>query len=254
MKYLIIGAGGTGGVVGFHMAQAGKDVTLIARDAHLESIQQKGLTLQTMWDENTKTIPVKASDMQHYKDRPDVILVCVKGYSLDGIYKFIRRIAKPQTIVIPILNIYGTGAKMQEKLPGMLVTDGCIYVSANIKEPGVILQHGKILRIFFGVHQKEEKCQLLEQIQKDMFARAKAHRDAHIWDAHNYEEFTTIANEKPGFIRAMWCGDQACEDKIKEDLAVTSRCMPFNDQAHISDVCVCCGKPAHKLVYWGKAY
>ena len=108
MKYLIIGAGGTGGVVGFHMAQAGKDVTLIARDAHLESIQQKGLTLQTMWDENTKTIPVKASDMQHYKDRPDVILVCVKGYSLDGIYEFIRRIAKPQTIVIPILNIYGT--------------------------------------------------------------------------------------------------------------------------------------------------
>ena len=46
---------------------------------------------------------------------------------------------------------------MQEKLPGMLVTDGCIYVSANIKEPGVILQHGKILRIFFGVRQKEEK-------------------------------------------------------------------------------------------------
>ena len=60
MKYLIIGAGGTGGVVGFHMAQAGKDVTLIARDAHLESIQQKGLTLQTMWDENTISIPVKA--------------------------------------------------------------------------------------------------------------------------------------------------------------------------------------------------
>lgn len=56
--------------------------------------------------------------------------------------------------MIPILNIYGTGAKMQEKLPGMLVTDGCIYVSANIKEPGVILQHGKILRIFFGVRQK----------------------------------------------------------------------------------------------------
>jgi len=96
--------------------------------------------------------------------------------------------------------------------------------------------------------------ELLEQIQKDMFARAKAHRDAHIWDAHNYEEFTTIANEKPGFIRAMWCGDQACEDKIKEDLAVTSRCMPFNDQEQISDVCVCCGKPAKHMVYWGKAY
>jgi prolyl-tRNA synthetase len=96
--------------------------------------------------------------------------------------------------------------------------------------------------------------QLLEIIQKDMFARAKAHRDSHIWDAHNYDEFTETALNKPGFIRGMWCGDQACEDKIKEDFAVTSRCMPFSDQEQISDVCVCCGKPAHKLVYWGKAY
>ena len=96
--------------------------------------------------------------------------------------------------------------------------------------------------------------EILETIQKDMFERAKKHRDAHIFDAHNYDELKDIAENKPGFIRAMWCEDQACEDKIKEDLAVTSRCMPFNDQEKISDVCVCCGKPAHKLVYWGKAY
>ena len=96
--------------------------------------------------------------------------------------------------------------------------------------------------------------EILDTIQKEMFERAKNHRDAHIWDAHNYEEFKDIANNKTGFIRGMWCEDRACEDKIKEDLAVTSRCMPFNDQEQISDVCVCCGKPAHKLVYWGKAY
>jgi prolyl-tRNA synthetase len=95
---------------------------------------------------------------------------------------------------------------------------------------------------------------LLETIQKEMLERAKKHRDEHIWDAHNYEELKDIAMNKPGFIRGMWCEDQACEDKIKEDLAVTSRCMPFNDQEEISNVCVCCGKPAHKLVYWGKAY
>ena len=87
-----------------------------------------------------------------------------------------------------------------------------------------------------------------------MFERAKAHRDSHIWDAHNYEEFKDVAENKPGFIRAMWCGDEACENKIKEDLSVTSRCMPFEDQERISEVCACCGKPAHKLVYWGKAY
>ena len=96
--------------------------------------------------------------------------------------------------------------------------------------------------------------ELLKTIQKDMFARAKAHRDAHIWDAHDYEEFKKTAIEKSGFIRGMWCGEQSCEDKIKEELAVTSRCIPFSDQERIAETCVCCGKPAHKLIYWGKAY
>lgn len=96
--------------------------------------------------------------------------------------------------------------------------------------------------------------QLLKKIQEEMFQRAKAHRDAHIWDAHNYEEFKKIVEEKPGFIRGMWCGDRACEDKIKEETTATSRCMPFQDQEQIADTCVCCGKPAHKLIYWGKAY
>lgn len=95
---------------------------------------------------------------------------------------------------------------------------------------------------------------LLVTIQNDMFTRAKAHRDAHIHDAHNYEEFKTVITEKTGFIRGMWCGEQTCEDKIKEEYAATSRCMPFSDKEKIADTCVCCGKPAHKLVYWGKAY
>ncbi len=95
--------------------------------------------------------------------------------------------------------------------------------------------------------------ELLETIQKDMLERARAHRDAHTTVATNYEEFKDAVNNKPGFIKAMWCGDRACEDKIKEDTTATSRCMPFN-QEHLSDVCVCCGKKATKMVYWGKAY
>ena len=58
---------------------------------------------------------------------------------------------------------------------------------------------------------------------------------------------------KPGFVKAMWCGDRACEDKVKEELSATSRCMPF-EQEELSDVCVCCGKKAKKMVVWGKAY
>ena len=90
-------------------------------------------------------------------------------------------------------------------------------------------------------------------MQSEMLERARAHREAHTYEAHSYEEFKDIIANKPGFVKGMWCGDQACEDKIKEETTATSRCMPF-EQEHISDVCVCCGKPAKKLVYWGKAY
>lgn len=96
-------------------------------------------------------------------------------------------------------------------------------------------------------------AELMEVIQKDMFQRAQAHRDSHITDVKAYDEFRDAVEHKPGFIRAMWCGDEACEIKIKEDTTATSRCMPFA-QEEISDTCVCCGRPAHKLVYWGKAY
>ena len=95
--------------------------------------------------------------------------------------------------------------------------------------------------------------EVLATMQKEMLERARAHRDAHTYDVHNYEEFKDIVTNKPGFIRGMWCGDEACENKIKEETTATSRCMPF-EQEKISDVCVCCGKPAKKLVYWGKAY
>ena len=159
MKYIILGAGGTGGILGFHMTKAGKDVTLIARNAHLEVMKKQGLSVEKMWTNETETIPVSAESMESYEakgEKADVILVCVKKYSLDSCIPFIQNISHKNTIVVPVLNVYGTGAYLQEKLPELLVTDGCIYVSANIKQPGVLLQHGKILRVFFGVREKED--------------------------------------------------------------------------------------------------
>ncbi len=95
--------------------------------------------------------------------------------------------------------------------------------------------------------------QVLADMQQGMLKRAKSHRDAHTYTASNMEEFVQIFDEKAGFVKAMWCGSQECEDVIKEKLSVTSRCMPF-EQEHIADTCVCCGKPAKKMVYWGRAY
>lgn len=96
-------------------------------------------------------------------------------------------------------------------------------------------------------------AELLAQMQKDMYDRAKALMDSKTYTAHDEKEFGDIFEQKTGFVKAMWCGDRACEDTIKEKYGVTSRCIPF-EQEQIAGTCVCCGKPAKKMVYWGKAY
>jgi len=95
--------------------------------------------------------------------------------------------------------------------------------------------------------------EMLEQMQGDMLARAREHLEGHICSAAGYEEFQDAIANKPGFVKAMWCGDEACEMKIKEDTSATSRCIAF-EQEQVSDTCVCCGKPAKTMIYWGKAY
>lgn len=168
LKYLVIGAGGTGGSIGAYMTEAGKDVTLIARGEHLKQMKEHGLCMETTAKGNYTVQPIKAVDMEHYEEQPDVIFVCVKGYSLEETFPFIRRVAGADTIVIPILNIYGTGGRMQEKLPELLVTDGCIYIAGEIKEPGTILLRGDIFRIVYGVRNPEELRPELFTVAQDL--------------------------------------------------------------------------------------
>ena len=119
----------------------------------------------------------------------------------------------------------------------------CVFVRRDTRE-----------KIEVALEDVEAKAaELLDTIHNDMYHRAKAHVEAHTYVATDYETFKETVENKPGFVKAMWCGEQACEDQIKADLAATSRCMPF-EQEHLSDVCVCCGKPAKKMVYWGRAY
>ena len=193
------------------------------------------------------------------------------------------RIAPVQTMVIPIQqHKEGVLEKAQEVKEGLVQAGIAAGLDDSDKSPGwkfseqemrgipvrvelgpKDIEAGKCVLVRRDTREKTECAiedvaqtvkELLETIQREMFERAKAHRDSHISDAHDYAEFKRAVENKPGFIRGMWCGDQACEDKIKEETTATSRCMPFEDQEHIADTCVCCGKPAHKLVYWGKAY
>ncbi len=96
-------------------------------------------------------------------------------------------------------------------------------------------------------------AELLDTIQKDMLEVARNHRDTHTYTAATWDEFVDTVNNKPGFIKAMWCGETECEENIKAQTGATTRCMPF-EQEHIADTCVCCGKPAKKMVYFGRAY
>ncbi|UZT81836.1 proline--tRNA ligase [Caproicibacterium sp. BJN0003] len=94
----------------------------------------------------------------------------------------------------------------------------------------------------------------LQKVHDQMYEQALANLNAKTFVAHNHEEFLEIAKNKPGFIKAMWCGDAACEEKLKDETGgVKSRCIPFEEE-HVADTCVCCGKPATHMVYWGRQY
>ncbi|MBQ1231680.1 MAG: proline--tRNA ligase [Clostridia bacterium] len=100
---------------------------------------------------------------------------------------------------------------------------------------------------------EEEIVKLLTDMRDSMYNTALERRERMTYVAHNLDEMIKIADTQPGFIKAMWCGDRECEDALKEKAGVTSRCAPF-EQEQVGDVCVCCGKPAKKMLYWGKAY
>ncbi len=100
---------------------------------------------------------------------------------------------------------------------------------------------------------EQNASELLQRVHDGMFEKAKKNLDEHIYDAETLEEAKRLQQEHGGFIRTMWCGDVACENRMKEEAGMSSRCMPFR-QEHLSDVCAICGKPAKKMIYWGVAY
>jgi prolyl-tRNA synthetase len=94
---------------------------------------------------------------------------------------------------------------------------------------------------------------LLVEIQENLYEKAKSLREEKTSSATSMDELKDTLENKPGYIKAMWCGDLACEEKIKEDTTATSRCIPF-EQEKISNKCIVCSKEAKHMVYWAKAY
>ena len=101
---------------------------------------------------------------------------------------------------------------------------------------------------------EETVAKKLNEVRDGLYQKALENRERRTYACKTMDEIISVLEEKgDGFVKAMWCGDEACEDIVKEKTGVGSRCIPF-EQENISDVCVCCGKPAKAMVYWGKAY
>lgn len=176
LKYLIAGTGGVGGSIAAFLALAGKDVTCIARGEHLAAIRENGLQLHSdLKGEYALRVPAYTAEeytalvstSADYK--ADVIFVCVKGYSVDSITELIKSAAHEHTVVIPILNVYGTGPRIQCLVPGVTVLDGCIYIVGFVSGRGEITQMGKIFRLVYGAHRSTiVSRETLEAVQRDL--------------------------------------------------------------------------------------
>lgn len=176
LKYLIAGTGGVGGSIAAFLALAGKDVTCIARGEHLAAIRKNGLQLHSdLKGGHSLGIPAyTAEEYTSLTDRSarykaDVIFVCVKGYSIGSITELIKRASHEHTVVIPILNVYGTGPRIQRLVPGVTVLDGCIYIVGFVSGKGEITQMGKIFRLVYGAHRDTiVSRETLEAVQRDL--------------------------------------------------------------------------------------
>lgn len=151
MKYLIIGAGGTGGSIAAFLGRSKRDVSLIARGQHLVNLKQ-----QMIFKNDTKVEifeNIKAYSAEEYVERgetPDVVFLCTKSYSVGQVIPLLREVTGPGTIVIPILNGIAVGQKIRQLAPEIKTADGCIYIVAEKYAPGKILMKGNFLRIVFG--------------------------------------------------------------------------------------------------------
>ncbi|MBR0515401.1 MAG: proline--tRNA ligase [Eubacterium sp.] len=191
------------------------------------------------------------------------------------------KVAPTQVMIVPIMQKKAGVLEKAEELRSAISAYARVKVDASDKSPGFKFaeqeMRGIPLRLEVGPRDIEagqailvrrdngeketvaftdlEKRipELLQTIQKDMLEKARAHRDANTHTAKNWDEFKDIIENRQGFIKAMWCGETACEEEIKAETGASTRCMPFA-QEEITNVCVHCGKPAKKMVYFGRAY
>lgn len=172
MKYLVIGSGGTGGLIGAYLAKNKYDVTMLARGSHLKAIKEKGLTIHPYEKLPYTVAGIRAVSQEDLHDTIfDFIFICVKAYSLTEIVPLLQRTSDSHTTIIPILNSMETGNKLRTLLPNPAICDGCIYIAGYISAPGEIIQGADIFKIVYGFPDEQaEKNPVLKIMEKQLNA------------------------------------------------------------------------------------
>lgn len=247
---------GTSHYFGNHFAKA-FNIQFLNKDNKLET------PYQTSWGVSTRMIG--AIIMTHGDDRglvlppniaPIKVIVIPIGND-DKVMEIANNISKELTNI-----------EISNKIDNRDKTPGFRFAEAEVKGYPIRIEIGKrdlennmitlvrrdtLEKITVSINDLEDKVQtLLDSVQKDMYDRALIRRDSMIYNANNYEEMSEIAKNKPGFIKVNWCGNVECENKIKEELGLKSRCII--DDEEVDGSCVCCGKSANTKIYFGKQY
>ena len=179
MNYLVLGAGGTGGCIAAYLAEAGFDTTLIARGEHLRAMKEQGLRVPGSRMGDLCVRNLKMMEAEEYKEKADVLFLCVKSYSVEELVPFMREATTEESLIIPILNVVNTGEKLGEWLPERTVLSGCIYIASYISAPGVVTQLTNSFRIVYGSRDGKADREKMEQVRKDL---TRAQIDAEVAD------------------------------------------------------------------------
>jgi prolyl-tRNA synthetase len=191
------------------------------------------------------------------------------------------KVAPTQVMIVPIAQHKEGVLDFAYKLKDQLAKSVRVGIDASDKKPGwkfneyemkgiplrlevgpKDIENGQVIlarrdtgeKIIVSIDEIDEKLiEILDDIQKNLYRKASQHREERTSIAINIDQLKNILETKPGFVKAMWCGNRECEDTVKEETGATSRCLPFEQEA-VSDKCVCCGDKAHQMVYWAKAY
>ncbi len=234
------------------------DIQFTDKDGKLQYVQQ------TSWGFTTRVIG--AMIMVHGDDRglvippkaaPTQVMIVPIAQHKEGVLDFAYELKDS------LSKIARVGIDASDKKPGWKFNEYEMKgIPVRLEVGPKDIEKGQVVlarrdtgeKTFVPLNELETKLpELLEDIQRNLYEKAKNHREAKTNVAVNLDEFKEILEKETGFIKAMWCGDRACEDKIKEETSATSRCIPFQ-QEKVSDHCICCGKEAEQLLLWAKAY